>query len=310
MQLNLTRASRWHWSPTADAVHQKENISLIRSHMGLAILPPRLKEELKQVQDYLLKRESTVATYHQAWADDLKATKPSHHRRSRCRGPWSVNRLARSLRVLEDVGVYKRTVEGQAALTLLLRHFKCGEEQKFGTIREKTRSERKTNGILVLRRSWPYRFLRWTAWSMKDRKSSWSIAWSCATVQRHPDAPSFTAGASGGSRLYAHCFSEHADIDVYPLWGLLTVSYPWQILWNISWTTIQQAWSNSLKSCMNVGYHIVLSSTAATYAFQKKFRLRTTPQNQSTLMVKVPADGNHHALIPLLRDQVCAPSLL
>ena len=45
--------------------------------MGLAILPPRLKEELKQVQDYLLGRESSVASYHQDLATDLKATHPS-----------------------------------------------------------------------------------------------------------------------------------------------------------------------------------------------------------------------------------------
>ena len=64
------------YHPHADVQHiKKENIGLIEV-MGLAILPPRLKEELKQVQDYLLGRESSVASYHQDWADDLKATHP------------------------------------------------------------------------------------------------------------------------------------------------------------------------------------------------------------------------------------------
>ena len=50
------------YHPHADVQHiKKENIGLIEV-MGLAILPPRLKEELKQVQDYLLGRESSVAT--------------------------------------------------------------------------------------------------------------------------------------------------------------------------------------------------------------------------------------------------------
>ena len=58
------------YHPHADVQHiKKENIGLIEV-MGLAILPPRLKEELKQVQDYLLGREMHCgSTYHQDWAD-------------------------------------------------------------------------------------------------------------------------------------------------------------------------------------------------------------------------------------------------
>ena len=93
---------------------KKENIGLIEV-MGLAILPPRLKEELKQVQDYLLGRESTVATYHQAWADDLKATHPAITEEAEAEAlvRESVGQIF--ARVLEDAGVYKRTAEGQAA---------------------------------------------------------------------------------------------------------------------------------------------------------------------------------------------------
>lgn len=103
------------YHPHADVQHiKKENIGLIEV-MGLAILPPRLKEELKQVQDYLLGRENTVATYHQPWADDLKATHPAITEEAEAEAlvRESVGQIF--ARVLEDAGVYKRTSEGQAA---------------------------------------------------------------------------------------------------------------------------------------------------------------------------------------------------
>ena len=103
------------YHPHADVQHiKKENIGLIEV-MGLAILPPRLKEELKQVQDYLLGRESTVATYHQDWADDLKATHPAitDEAEAEVLVRESVGQIF--ARVLEDAGVYKRAAEGQAA---------------------------------------------------------------------------------------------------------------------------------------------------------------------------------------------------
>lgn len=103
------------YHPHADVQHiKKENIGLIEV-MGLAILPPRLKEELKQVQDYLLGRESSVARYHQDWADDLKGTHPSITEEAEAEAivRESVGQIF--ARVLEDAGVYKRTAEGQAA---------------------------------------------------------------------------------------------------------------------------------------------------------------------------------------------------
>lgn len=103
------------YHPHADVQHiKKENIGLIEV-MGLAILPPRLKEELKQVQDYLLGRESSVARYHQDWAADLKATHPSITDEVEAEAivRESVGQIF--ARVLEDAGVYKRNEEGQAA---------------------------------------------------------------------------------------------------------------------------------------------------------------------------------------------------
>ena len=103
------------YHPHADVQHiKKENIGLIEV-MGLAILPPRLKKELKQVQDYLLEQESTVVNYHQDWAADLKATHPPITEEAEAEAivRESVGQIF--ARVLEDAGVYKRTAEGQAA---------------------------------------------------------------------------------------------------------------------------------------------------------------------------------------------------
>ena len=55
---------------------KKENIGLIEV-MGLAILPPQLKTELKDVEDYLLGQGNQVVPIHQEWADKLKVENPN-----------------------------------------------------------------------------------------------------------------------------------------------------------------------------------------------------------------------------------------
>lgn len=58
--------------PHADVHHiKKENIGLIEV-MGLAVLPPRLKDELNEITAYLLDEVSSVEAYHQEWANELK----------------------------------------------------------------------------------------------------------------------------------------------------------------------------------------------------------------------------------------------
>ncbi|WP_188205076.1 UDP-glucose--hexose-1-phosphate uridylyltransferase [Desemzia incerta] len=98
--------------PHPDVQHiKKENIGLIEV-MGLAILPPRLKPELKEVQHYLLDEPHSIASYHKEWADQLKTTTkitPENVETVIQEGVGSV-----FLRVLEDAGVYKATPEGQA----------------------------------------------------------------------------------------------------------------------------------------------------------------------------------------------------
>ena len=99
------------YHPHKDVQHiKKENIGLIEV-MGLAILPPRLKTELKDVEDYLLGQGNQVAPIHQEWADELKAQNPNITAEE-------VTEVVRQsvadifARVLEDAGVYKTNSEG------------------------------------------------------------------------------------------------------------------------------------------------------------------------------------------------------
>lgn len=103
------------YHPHKDVQHiKKENIGLIEV-MGLAILPPRLKEEVEQVAAYLVGEDVSVADYHQEWADELKESHPGLTDKD-----LALNIVQESVgkifaRVLEDAGVYKQTEEGQAA---------------------------------------------------------------------------------------------------------------------------------------------------------------------------------------------------
>ena len=103
------------YHPHKDVQHiKKENIGLIEV-MGLAILPPRLKEEVEQVAAYLVGEDVLVADYHQEWADELKESNPGLTDKDQ-----ALNIVQESVgkifaRVLEDAGVYKQTEEGQAA---------------------------------------------------------------------------------------------------------------------------------------------------------------------------------------------------
>ncbi|CRH93257.1 galactose-1-phosphate uridylyltransferase [Chlamydia trachomatis] len=102
------------YHPHQDVQHiKKENIGLIEV-MGLAILPPRLKDELAVVADYLLGKVDAVADYHQEWADDLKAAHPEVTEATVASTVQTAVGQVFS-RVLEDAGVYKQTEEGQAA---------------------------------------------------------------------------------------------------------------------------------------------------------------------------------------------------
>ncbi|MGV3011480.1 UDP-glucose--hexose-1-phosphate uridylyltransferase [Streptococcus thoraltensis] len=98
------------YHPHADVQHiKKENIGLIEV-MGLAILPPRLKDELLEVEKYLLNQYNEIADYHKNWADQLKDEHPEV-------SPENVQEIVYQAvghtfaRVLEDAGVYKNQAD-------------------------------------------------------------------------------------------------------------------------------------------------------------------------------------------------------
>lgn len=101
------------YHPHADVQHiKKENIGLIEV-MGLAILPPRLKDELAEVEKYLLDQYNKVADYHKEWADAIKGRAVISEETVHDLVQEEVGKVF--VRVLEDAGVYKRDDKGQEA---------------------------------------------------------------------------------------------------------------------------------------------------------------------------------------------------
>lgn len=100
--------------PHKDVQHiKKENIGLIEV-MGLAILPPRLKDELAEVGKHILGTSNEMKEYHRVWADEIKQNHPEATAENIME---IVNQETGRVfaRVLEDAGVYKRNKQGQEA---------------------------------------------------------------------------------------------------------------------------------------------------------------------------------------------------
>lgn len=99
--------------PHSDVQHiKKENIGLIEV-MGLAILPPRLKQELAEVERYLLEEPNQLDLSHKQWADELKYSSTITKETVGTIVEEAVGSVF--LRVLEDAGVFKQSAEGKAA---------------------------------------------------------------------------------------------------------------------------------------------------------------------------------------------------
>lgn len=100
--------------PHEDVHHiKKENIGLIEV-MGLAVLPPRLKQELDAIEAYLIDHKTTVADYHQAWAEEIKQQHDLIDA-SNVKGILHQALGNKFTRVLEDAGVFKSNDEGRQA---------------------------------------------------------------------------------------------------------------------------------------------------------------------------------------------------
>ncbi|MCP8969854.1 UDP-glucose--hexose-1-phosphate uridylyltransferase [Ectobacillus ponti] len=93
--------------PHADVHHiKKENIGLIEV-MGLAVLPPRLKDELAEIQKLLSGEAVQVAEYHQPWAEQLQNEYGTHNDAEQAERIVQEELGKKFVRVLQDAGVLK-----------------------------------------------------------------------------------------------------------------------------------------------------------------------------------------------------------
>ncbi|MFT4414378.1 UDP-glucose--hexose-1-phosphate uridylyltransferase [Fredinandcohnia humi] len=117
--LRNNRTSEEHplgiFHPHADVHHiKKENIGLIEV-MGLAVLPARLEQELKDIEAFLVGEPAEVKDYHLPWANELKAKYGANITRENAQEIIRKEAGMKFVRVLEDAGVYKQTEPGQIA---------------------------------------------------------------------------------------------------------------------------------------------------------------------------------------------------
>ncbi|WP_010531699.1 UDP-glucose--hexose-1-phosphate uridylyltransferase [Lentibacillus jeotgali] len=109
--LRNNRTSEEHpmgiFHPHSDVHHiKKENIGLIEV-MGLAVLPPRLKDELAEIKEFLLDKPSNIEEYHHEWAQSIKAKHGTISTPSDAELILQQELGLKFAKVLEDAGVFK-----------------------------------------------------------------------------------------------------------------------------------------------------------------------------------------------------------
>ncbi|AXI10516.1 UDP-glucose--hexose-1-phosphate uridylyltransferase [Oceanobacillus zhaokaii] len=106
--------------PHADVHHiKKENIGLIEV-MGLAVLPPRLKQEMAEIKKFLLGESDYVEEYHRDWALELRE---KYGRQNEAEHIEKIlqNELGKKfVRVLEDAGVFKEPTAFKRFIEVLI----------------------------------------------------------------------------------------------------------------------------------------------------------------------------------------------
>lgn len=95
---------------------KKENIGLIEV-MGLAILPSRLKEELQEVEKFLLNEPNEIVEYHKEWAQSIVVEDNVERAIEKAVGDVFKG-------VLEDAGVFKVDEKGQQAFNRFVEQLK------------------------------------------------------------------------------------------------------------------------------------------------------------------------------------------
>ncbi|WP_026907165.1 UDP-glucose--hexose-1-phosphate uridylyltransferase [Paucisalibacillus globulus] len=93
---------------------KKENIGLIEV-MGLAVLPSRLKTELREMKNYLLGNTSNVESYHQEWAKEIKQTYGQISDGMEADDIIQKELGKKFVAALEHAGVFKQTEAGMKA---------------------------------------------------------------------------------------------------------------------------------------------------------------------------------------------------
>ncbi|WP_027109047.1 UDP-glucose--hexose-1-phosphate uridylyltransferase [Lacticigenium naphthae] len=107
--------------PHPDVQHiKKENIGLIEV-MGLAILPPRLKEEWEQMEIILEGGKGKIDAVHEKWFEDIKR-KYAYVKKGEAKRILEKEVGKVFLRVLEDAGVFKRSHEGEEAFNRFIEY--------------------------------------------------------------------------------------------------------------------------------------------------------------------------------------------
>ncbi|GGK05155.1 galactose-1-phosphate uridylyltransferase [Lentibacillus kapialis] len=122
--LRNNRTSEEHpmgiFHPHADVHHiKKENIGLIEV-MGLAVLPPRLKDELAEIRNWLLDEPCDIADYHQEWAQSMKQEHGTLSSSDDADFVLQQELGMKFAKVLEDAGVFK----GKEAFDRFIRALK------------------------------------------------------------------------------------------------------------------------------------------------------------------------------------------
>jgi len=107
--------------PHEDVHHiKKENIGLIEV-MGLAILPARLKDEVVEVNNYLLGKENNIATYHIDWANQIKKKYKEQLNEETVMDIIYDEIGYKFTKALEDAGVFKQTESGLKAFKRFIK---------------------------------------------------------------------------------------------------------------------------------------------------------------------------------------------
>ncbi len=101
--------------PHGDVQHiKRENIGLIEV-MGLAILPPRLKEETDKISKFLLGEPYAIEPYHLDWAKQIKEKYEDRLHEATVMEIIYQEIGYKFARALEDAGVFKQTEKGRQA---------------------------------------------------------------------------------------------------------------------------------------------------------------------------------------------------